>query len=179
MVGPLCQLPVYYIPSSSVILSTYSPKEGERERGERETQKKKTNIRSLIFDSGSNRRNMCRWFCGLECGRADAFLEREATMGLLQSILGKTGRRFIKRKDSDAGETGSISPLYFSSISSGLLIFSDYFEQNTEKRWFFTPFWYFTLIFLYSVGCFLVFPAFLYSCRCTFQWFQYSVCFIS
>ncbi|KAF3331396.1 Triose-phosphate Transporter family [Carex littledalei] len=27
-------------------------------------------------------------------------------MGLLQSILGKTGRRFIKRKDSDAGETG-------------------------------------------------------------------------
>lgn len=148
MVGPLCQLPVYYIPSSSVILSTYSPritsgrerKEGERERGEREKQKEKTNIRSLIFDSGSNGRNMWRWFCGLVCGRADAFLEREATMGLLQSILGKTGRRFIKRKDSDAGETGSISPLYFSSISSGLLIFSDYFEQNTEKKMILYPF---------------------------------------
>lgn len=44
-------------------------------------------------------------------------------MGLFDSLLGEEGRKFIKRKDSDAGETGSFlfltnsnSPLSFLSF---------------------------------------------------------------
>ena len=32
-------------------------------------------------------------------------------MGVWEAVLAGGGRRFIKRKDSDAGETGSCSPV--------------------------------------------------------------------